>query len=182
MRKLIPFTVLAILLVVAGVALAASAKHVYTYRSALTTAAAVPKPKGATAGKGAFTATVTESGSTRTIKWKLTFSKLSGKATMAHIHTGKRGVAGNVLIPLCGPCTSGQTGQTKISKDAADLLESGRTYVNVHTAKNPAGEIRGQVNLIGEDGGGSGGSTGSQTTSPTVTDPMPDPGYTPPGY
>ena len=99
---------------------------------------------------------------------------------MAHIHKGKRGVAGNVLIPLCGPCTSGQTGQMKISKDAADLLESGRTYVNVHTAKNAAGEIRGQVNLVGEDGGGSGGSTGSQTTSPAVTDPMPDPGYTPP--
>ena len=63
------------------------------------------------------------------------------------------------------------------------MLESGRTYVNVHTAKNPAGEIRGQVNLIGDDGAGSGGSTGSQTTTPTVTDPMPDP-YPPPppGY
>ena len=43
---------------------------------------------------------------------------------MAHIHKGKRGVAGDVLIPLCGPCKSGQTGQMKISKDAADLLES----------------------------------------------------------
>ncbi len=164
---------------VAGVALAGSAKDVYTYRSTMTTGAAVPKPKGATGGKGIFTATVTESGSTRTIKWKLTFSKLSGKATMAHIHKGKRGVAGNVLIPLCGPCKSGQTGQTKISKDVADMLESGRTYVNVHTAKNPAGEIRGQLNLTSDDGGGSGGSTGSQTTTtaPTVTDPMPDPGY-----
>jgi hypothetical protein len=178
-RKLIPFAVLAILLVVAGVALAGSARDVYTYRSAMTTGAAVPKPKGASGGKGAFTATVTESGSTRTIKWKLTFSRLSGKALMAHIHKGKRGVAGNVLIPLCGPCKSGQTGQTKISKDVADLLESGRTYVNVHTAKNLAGEIRGQVNLIDHVDGGAGGSTGSQTTDPAVTDPMPDPGYGP---
>jgi hypothetical protein len=183
MRKLIPFAVLAILLVVAGVALAGSAKHVYTYRSAMTTGAEVPKPKEAAGAKGAFTATVTESGSTRTIKWKLTFSKLSGKAIAAHIHKGKRGFAGAVMIPLCGPCRNGQTGQTKISKDAADLLESGRTYVNVHTTKNLAGEIRGQVTLTGEDGAGAGGSTGSQTTSPTVTDPMPDPGYSPPpGY
>jgi hypothetical protein len=162
--------------VVAGVALAGSAKSVYTYKSTLSTAPAVPKPKGAVGGKGTFTATVTESGSTRTIKWKLTFSKLSGKAIAAHIHKGKRGVAGSVLIPLCGPCKSGQTSQSKISKNVADLLESGLTYVNVHTPKNPAGEIRGQVKLI-DDSGGS-GSTG---TSPTVTtDPMPyDP---PPGY
>jgi hypothetical protein len=182
-RKLIPFAVLAILLVVGGAALAASAKSVYTYKSALTTGAAVPKPKGATGGRGAFTATVTESGSTRTIKWKLTFGKLSGPATMAHIHKGKRGVAGNVLIPLCAPCKSGQTGQAKISREVADVFESGRTYVNVHTVKNPAGEIRGQVNLIDHVDGGTGGSTGSQSTLPTVTDPAPDPGYgPPPGY
>ena len=181
MRKLIPFAVLAILLVVAGVALAGSAKSVYTYRSAMTADAEVPKPKGRVGGKGAFTATVTESGSTRTIRWKLTFSNLSGKATAAHIHKGKRGVAGAVMIPLCAPCRSRQTGQAKISKDAADVLESGRSYVNVHTPKNPAGEIRGQVNVINHVDGGTGGSTGSQTTSPTVTDPAPDPGY-PPGY
>ena len=40
----------------------------------------VPKPKAPAGAKGVFTATVTESGSTRTISWKLTFSGLSGKA------------------------------------------------------------------------------------------------------
>ena len=53
-------------------------------------------------------------------------------------------------IPFCGPCTSGKTGQAKISKDAADLFERDRVYVNVHTTKNAAGEIRGQLKLVGE--------------------------------
>ena len=39
--------------------------------------------------------------------WKLTFAKLSGAATAAHIHLGAKGKAGNVLVALCGPCTSG---------------------------------------------------------------------------
>jgi hypothetical protein len=27
-------------------------------------------------------------------------------------------------------------------------LEAGRAYVNVHTARNPAGEIRGQIGAV----------------------------------
>jgi hypothetical protein len=33
----------------------------------------------------------------------------------------------------------------KIPKAVVDALEDGEAYVNVHTAKNAAGEIRGQV-------------------------------------
>ena len=64
------------------------------------------------------------------------------------MHKGKAGVAGAVLVPFCGPCRSGQTGQVKISKDAADVFERGGAYVNVHTPKNAAGEIRGQLKLL----------------------------------
>jgi hypothetical protein len=64
----------------------------------------------------------------------------------AHIHQGKARVSGNVLVPLCTPCKSGQHGTIRLEGDVADLIEhSGSTYVNVHTAKNPAGEIRGQL-------------------------------------
>ena len=66
----------------------------------------------------------------------------------AHVHKGRAGVAGAVIVPLCGPCKNGQTGQAKVSKNTADVLESGLAYVNVHTAKNAAGEIRGQVKLL----------------------------------
>jgi CHRD domain len=151
-------------LIVAGVAVASSTGSVYTYKSTMTAGFEVPKPKGGAGAKGAFSATVTENGSTRLLKWKLTFSGLSGQAIGAHVHKGKAGVAGAVLVPLCGPCTSGKTGQVKISKNVADLFEHGGVYVNVHTNKNQAGEIRGQVKLIGESESTAGTSPGTSTT------------------
>jgi hypothetical protein len=39
------------------------------------------------------------------------------------------------------------TGTAKISKSLRDQIEKHLTYVNVHTGKNPAGEIRGQLSL-----------------------------------
>ena len=108
-----------------------------------------PKPKGRLAkAKGTFTATVTRTGSTGVITWRLTFSKLSGKATAAHIHSGARGKPGPVIVPLCAPCRSGARGRATVSASVLDALESGRTYVNVHTRKNPAGEIRGQLPAV----------------------------------
>ena len=179
MLKIFPFVAGAVALVAVGVALASSAKTVYTYRSTLTAGSEVPKPKGAAGAKGAFTATVTESGSTRTISWKLSFSHLSGKAVGAHIHKGRPGVPGAVLVPLCGPCRSGQTGQVKISKNAADLLESGLAYVNVHTSRNAPGEIRGQVKLINHVVN----QSPPQATDPTTTTPANGyGGAPPPGY
>jgi hypothetical protein len=174
MPKLVLFIATAVALVVAGVAIAGTATSVQSYRAGLTRGAEVPKPKAPVNAKGAFTATVTDSGSTRTIRWKLTFSGLSGKAVAAHIHKGKRGVAGAVIVPLCGPCRSGQTGQVKVSKDTADLLEADRTYVNVHTPKNAAGEIRGQVMLVNQV---SATPPPQPDPDPTTTTPGPPPGY-----
>ena len=50
-----------------------------------------------------------------------------------------------MIVPLCGPCTATSAGKAKVSAAAAKALKSGNTYVNVHTAKNAAGEIRGQI-------------------------------------
>jgi hypothetical protein len=105
-----------------------------------------PKPKGKLAkAKGTFTATVTRTGTTGSITWRLTFSKLSGRAIAAHIHSGARGKAGPVIVPLCAPCRSGAHGTATVAASVLDALESGKTYVNIHTPKNPAGEIRGQI-------------------------------------
>jgi hypothetical protein len=41
------------------------------------------------------------------------------------------------------------TGTATISEKIVAQLEAGKTYVNVHTTKNPAGEIRGQVKVTG---------------------------------
>ena len=148
MGKLVPLAVIAVALTPAGLAAAAATGDTYTYRAALTTGGEVPKPKAPASAKGTFTATVVESGKTASIRWTLTFRGLSGKAAAAHIHKGKPGLAGAVLVPLCGPCTSGKAGRATITKTAAELMATGRAYVNVHTAKNTGGEIRGQVKLV----------------------------------
>jgi hypothetical protein len=135
-------------LVLATIAFAAARSETYSYRTVLTAGAEVPKPKAPVGATGVFTATVTENGAKRSIRWTLTFRKLSGKAMAAHIHRAKRGIAGPVIVPLCGPCTSGMTRSATITKAAADALERGSAYVNVHTAKNAGGEIRGQIKLV----------------------------------
>jgi CHRD domain-containing protein len=125
----------------AGIGLAAATKS-QQLSAKLTAAREVPKPTGVPAGAtGTFTGTLTG----KKLKFKLTFSHLSGKGLAAHIHKGKAGVAGPVLVPLCGPCKSGVTKTITVSSAARNAIEAKRAYVNVHTAKNANGEIRGQV-------------------------------------
>jgi hypothetical protein len=122
---------------------------VATVKTTLRASQERPKPKGKVAkARGTFSATVTRSGSSGVIVWKLTFGKLTGKAVAAHIHSGARGKPGPVIVPLCAPCRSGRTGRATVSSSVLNALESGRTYVNVHTLKNPAGEIRGQLAAV----------------------------------
>jgi hypothetical protein len=103
--------------------------------------AEVPAPKQAAAATGVFTASL----SGRTLVWRLTFSHLTGRALAAHIHVGRPGKAGPVAVPLCGPCASGAHGKTVVTSKVRSAILAGGAYVNVHTATNPGGEIRGQV-------------------------------------
>ena len=117
--------------------------------TALTARQEVPKAKGNVGdASGTFTATITKSGTTAKIGWRLTFSGLTGKAAAAHIHRGARGKAGPVVVPLCGPCRSGMRRSAALSPAVLTALEAGRAYVNVHTARNPAGEVRGQIAAV----------------------------------
>jgi CHRD domain len=116
--------------------------HGANWSTTLSAAQEIPKQTAATpAAHGAFTATLTGS----KLTWKLTFSQLSGPATAAHIHLGAKGKAGNVLIPLCTPCKSGVSGTATLKSSVKTDFTKHLLYVNVHTAKNPAGEIRGQL-------------------------------------
>jgi hypothetical protein len=127
-----------------------AARDTYMVGAKLTAKAEVPAPKGApAAAKGSFTGDYVENSKGAVLTWKLSFSGLSGPGTAAHIHMGKPGVAGPVIVPLCGPCKASQSGKATISKSVIAALEGGKAYVNVHTAKNAAGEIRGQVKVSG---------------------------------
>jgi len=148
MKKLALLVTAATAVALVAVAFAGAAET-YTVSATLKNNTEVPKPKGARLAKGAFSAKYVENKTGATLTWKLTYSRLSGNALAAHIHMGKPGVAGPVIVPLCGPCKNGQTGVSKISKSVVAALEGGRAYVNVHTAKNAAGEIRGQVSVKG---------------------------------
>lgn len=117
----------------------------FTLSAALRPKGEVPKPNAPARAAGTFTATMRENGGKTTVRWTLRFRSLSGKAMAAHIHIGRPGVAGPVVLPLCGPCRSGMKGSGTLTRAQARMVERGRGYVNVHTAKNPAGEVRGQL-------------------------------------
>jgi hypothetical protein len=113
-------------------------------KAALNAGQETPKPKGTKVGaSGLFTATLDGT----TLKWRLTFKQLSGPATAAHIHMAPRRKPGPVIVPLCGPCTSPVAGTATLTMAQAATLKKGGLYVNVHTAKNAGGEIRGQITI-----------------------------------
>jgi hypothetical protein len=135
----------------------------------------VPKPTGVRASAGgSFAAGLTRNGTRGTLSWRLTFRGLTGKAVAAHVHLARAGKAGPVAVPLCGPCRSGARGTAKVNARTVTALLGRGAYVNVHTAKNPAGEIRGQVRKGGRvvPPPTTTGTT-TDTTTTTGTDPYP---------
>lgn len=116
------------------------------HRAVLTVGAEVPRPTGVRAGaSGTFRLDLTDSSGSYSIAWTLTYRNLTGRAQAARIHKARPGKTGPVLVSLCGPCSSGRKGKASVSRTVASAINAGTAYVNVRTAKNPAGEIRGQV-------------------------------------
>ena len=77
------------------------------------------------------------------------------------------------MLPLCGPCKNGQRGTAKITHAQLKTIRAGAAYVNIHTTKNAAGEIRGQVKVSAAS------SNPAPPPSPTPPSPPPPP---PPPY
>src|SRR5204862_4498572 len=78
------------------------------------------------------TATVTVSGMT---------------ATASHIHEGAAGANGPVIVPFVktGDNTVAAAEGEKLTVTQYESHKAAKLYVNVHRAKNPAGEIRGEL-------------------------------------
>jgi hypothetical protein len=144
MKKLVVLLAAGAVLALAVSALSGAAtKKDNTWEAQLTAAQEVPKQAvKMAAAHGEFKATLTG----KKLKWTLTFQDLTGPAMAAHIHLGAKGKAGNVVVPLCPPhCKSGLTGTATLTPALIADFGKHLLYVNVHTAKNPAGEIRGQL-------------------------------------
>jgi CHRD domain len=136
-------------LVLAGLGTAARQSETYKLSASLNVGQEVPKPTGVPRGaSGKFTGTTVEKNDKVKLTWRLTWHGLSGKAVAAHIHLAKRGKAGPVKVALCAPCTSGAHGTATIESSLEKSIEAGKTYVNIHTAKNKDGEIRGQLKAV----------------------------------
>jgi hypothetical protein len=100
--------------------------------------------------RGRFDATVTETETGATLAWRLTFRGLTGTARAAHVHLGRPGQAGRVLVRLCAPCRSGMRGTSQVSGQPARMaIFQGNASVDIHTKRNPRGELRGRIVRVG---------------------------------
>jgi len=101
-------------------------------------------PPNASAGKG--TADIDYDPTSKKLSWKVTYSGLSGPATAAHFHgPAEAGKNAGVAVAIPNATSSPAEGSATLTDAQAADLMAGKYYVNVHTAANPGGEIRGQV-------------------------------------
>jgi hypothetical protein len=84
-------------------------------------------------------------GDDRSVKASVTVTGMT--ATASHIHEGAAGANGPVIVPFTktGDNTFGAADGAKLTDAQYASYKAGNLYVNVHSAKNPGGEVRGQL-------------------------------------
>jgi hypothetical protein len=99
-------------------------------------------PAVSTSASGTGTVTV---GSDRSVTARITVTGMT--ATAAHIHEAAPGSNGPVIVPFTKSADN-----TFVAAPGARMTEAqyaaykaGKTYVNVHSARNPPGEVRAQL-------------------------------------
>jgi CHRD domain len=101
-------------------------------------------PANTSAGTGS--ADLDYDAASKKLSWKVTYSGLSGPATAAHFHgPAESGKNAGVAVAIPNAASSPVEGSATLTDAQAADLEAGKYYVNIHTAANPGGEIRGQV-------------------------------------
>jgi hypothetical protein len=123
-----------------------SSSGTVTYNVVLTGAQEVPPVATAATGN----ATLVIDLGTGSVTGSASFSNLSTPSTGSHIHQAAAGVNGAVIVPLAGgegQTTGVYTVPAGSALTAAQItaLKANGLYLNVHSTRNPGGEIRGQI-------------------------------------
>ncbi len=91
-----------------------------------------------------------------TVFYDVVSNGLTGPITAAHFHAGAPGASGSAVIDILpGLAENRITGKIYGSALTADFIKkliTGNLYINLHTAINPDGEIRGQVYRLARQG------------------------------
>src|SRR3954470_3656975 len=130
------------------------------------------RPQGAATSQGSGTATLKLASDGKSAVISYTYSNLTGPITGMHVHASDGTILFDIDAATPQPDGSliwvfGQVGNFSAA-DILNLIRGGQTYVNIHTALYPSGEIKGFFNL----------STGAQT-APVPSPPPALPAGTP---
>jgi hypothetical protein len=103
-------------------------------------------PANASTGTGTLQASLDKDSGKLT--WTVSYAGLTGPAKAAHFHgPAPAGQNAGVTLGFSGALDSPIQGSAMLTPaQVADLL-AGKWYVNIHTAANPGGEIRGQASV-----------------------------------
>ena len=144
-----------------GVSAPAQAQRI-TLTAELSGASETPAP-GILTGSYGFAVVVVDIPA-QSVSWVVDVFNMPSGTNNAHIHVGGPGIAGPTVINI--PFPAGISNDYRLSGSATtataglrpdqglrsweDVLQSivgGQTYVNIHSAVNPGGEIRGQLRV-----------------------------------
>ena len=103
---------------------------------------------------GSGTGSITLNRDSGLLSGSITVSGLTGAVTAAHIHSAIAGIAGGVIITLQQDTGNASLlnvpSGTTIDAMQSAALQNSEYYVNVHTAANASGEIRGQIIAVNQ--------------------------------
>lgn len=101
-------------------------------------------PPNASAGTGKLEASLDKQSSV--LSWTVTYSGLTGPVKAGHFHgPAAAGANAGVALGFTGSVESPIKGSATLTASQLEDLMAGKWYVNLHTAANPGGEVRGQV-------------------------------------
>ena len=143
MKRRIVSTIFCILLVSANLS-----AETFNISSIINTAQEIPAPTGVTSSAGGF-AMFQYDDVSKLLSWDIAWQDLTGPATGMHIHApAASGSTAGVVVNLgdISGLASPSIGSATITDEVAGFILGGQSYVNIHTAQNGPGEIRGQLN------------------------------------